>query len=216
VSSRRIAVGIESTRRKSFASALDWPGWARSGKTPELALEALLAYAPRYAPVAARAGLELPTSDLDLDVVEQREGNAGTEYGVPSATFEADRRPTDAAEAAMLAGLVHAAWATFDAVSAAAPAELRKGPRGGGRDTAKMIEHVVGAEQAYAGAFGIRASMPDPNDAAAVARLRDELIVPVGSPSDGQPIKKWTQRYGARRIAWHALDHAWEIEDRST
>ena len=27
--------------------------------------------------------------------------------------------------------------------------------------------------------------------------------------------RKWTQRYAARRIAWHALDHAWEMEDRS-
>jgi hypothetical protein len=36
-------------------------------------------------------------------------------------------------------------------------------------------------------------------------------------PSDGAPIagKKWPPRYAARRIAWHALDHAWEIEDRS-
>jgi hypothetical protein len=35
-------------------------------------------------------------------------------------------------------------------------------------------------------------------------------------PSDGEPIsKRWTARFAARRIAWHALDHAWEIEDRS-
>ncbi|HKA98202.1 MAG TPA: hypothetical protein VKD66_18215 [Streptosporangiaceae bacterium] len=25
----------------------------------------------------------------------------------------------------------------------------------------------------------------------------------------------WPARYAARRIAWHALDHAWEMEDRS-
>ena len=25
----------------------------------------------------------------------------------------------------------------------------------------------------------------------------------------------WTPRYFVRRTAWHALDHAWEIEDRS-
>ena len=36
-------------------------------------------------------------------------------------------------------------------------------------------------------------------------------------PSDGSPIvgKKWPPRYAARRIAWHAIDHAWEIEDRT-
>lgn len=27
--------------------------------------------------------------------------------------------------------------------------------------------------------------------------------------------KGWPARYAARRIAWHVLDHAWEIEDRS-
>ena len=32
-----------------------------------------------------------------------------------------------------------------------------------------------------------------------------------GTPPDGG---KWPPRYAARRIAWHALDHAWEIEDR--
>jgi hypothetical protein len=26
--------------------------------------------------------------------------------------------------------------------------------------------------------------------------------------------KLWTPRYFVRRTAWHALDHAWEIEDR--
>ena len=26
---------------------------------------------------------------------------------------------------------------------------------------------------------------------------------------------KWPPRYAARRLAWHVLDHAWEIEDKS-
>jgi hypothetical protein len=47
-----IEVVIEATPRKTFASAIDWPGWSRSGKTEELALEALAAYARRYAPFA--------------------------------------------------------------------------------------------------------------------------------------------------------------------
>jgi len=29
------------------------------------------------------------------------------------------------------------------------------------------------------------------------------------------PGKKWTVRYAARRIAWHVLDHAWEMQDRA-
>ncbi|MEA2675330.1 MAG: hypothetical protein QOI92_2522 [Chloroflexota bacterium] len=216
MSPTRIRVGVETSRLKSFASALDWPGWSRPGKTPEAAVEALLSYAPRYATVAARAGLELATDSLDADIVEQLDGDATTAFGAPSITFEADRAPTDAAEAKRIAALVQAAWTTFDETAATAPADLRKGPRGGGRDTAKMVEHVVGAEQAYATRLGVRVRMPDPGDAGAVAALRAAILAPLNQPSDGSPIDRWTQRYAARRIAWHAIDHAWEIEDRST
>jgi hypothetical protein len=216
VTSTRIRIGIETTPKKSFASALDWPGWSRSGKTIEQAIEALLAYAPRYALVAARAREDLRASDLDADVLEQLDGDATTAFGAPSLTFEADRAATNPAEALRIAALVQAAWTTFDETASAAPVELRKGPRGGGRDTAKMVEHVVGAEQAYATRLDVRRRMPDPTDAAAVAELRAAILAPLARSSTGDPIGKWTQRYAARRIAWHALDHAWEIEDRST
>jgi hypothetical protein len=215
VSPTRIRVGVETSRLKSFASALDWPGWSRPGKTLEAAVAALVSYAPRYATVAARAGLQLATDSLDADVVQQLDGDATTAFGAPSITFEADRAKTDAAEAKRIAALVQAAWAAFDTIVATAPAELRKGPRGGGRDTAKMVEHVVGAEQAYATRLGVRVRMPDPADAGAVAALRAAILAPLNQPSDGSPIDRWTQRYAARRIAWHAIDHAWEIEDRS-
>ena len=216
MTSTRIRVAIETTPRKSFASGLDWPGWSRSGKTIEQAIETLLAYAPRYALVAARAGEKLSVSDLDADVLETLDGDATTAFGAPSLTFQADRAPTDIAEAKRIAALVQAAWTTFNETAAAAPAELRKGPRGGGRDTAKMVEHVVGAEQAYATRLDVRRRVPDPTDAVAVAEVRAAILEPLARPSTGDPIGKWTQRYGARRIAWHALDHAWEIEDRST
>jgi hypothetical protein len=42
-----IEVFIESGNRRVFASALDWPGWARSAKTQEVALVALADYLPR-------------------------------------------------------------------------------------------------------------------------------------------------------------------------
>jgi len=31
----------------------------------------------------------------------------------------------------------------------------------------------------------------------------------------GAPDAVWPARYAIRRTAWHVLDHAWEIEDRS-
>jgi hypothetical protein len=37
---------------------------------------------------------------------------------------------------------------------------------------------------------------------------------PVADPRETK--RPWSPRYFARRSAWHVLDHAWEIEDRST
>ena len=212
----RLTVALEGTGRKVFASALEWPGWSRSGKTPDAAIERLLAYAPRYEPVARAAGLTLGTS-FDVDVVEHLEGGSGTEFGVPSRPTEADSRPTSAADGARLASIVEAAWAAFDRIAAGAPAELRKGPRGGGRDRDKIVGHVKESDWYYAREMGIRERQPATGDRTAVDALRAEMLATLRKPSDGTPLadRKWPVRYAARRIAWHALDHAWEIEDRS-
>ena len=209
---KRIRVVIEEAPKRVFVSALDWPGWSRSGKTEEQAVEVFLAAAPRYAKAVARAGMTPATDGNELEVVERVPGGSGTEFGVPSTIGEADRAPVDAAEAARLASLVDAAWAEFDAVAAAAPEELRKGPRGGGRDRSKIVEHVNGADHAYAGEIGLPRDRPKEATA-----LRAAMLDVLRAPSDGSPLagRKWTQRYAARRIAWHALDHAWEIEDRT-
>ena len=215
--SERLTIALETSPKKAFAEALEWPGWARAGKTDELAIEALIAYAPRYAPVARAAGLHLPGS-FDVDVVERLDGSSGTDFGVPSHPTEADARPVDAAEAKRLASIVDASWGTFDDVVAGAPAELRKGPRGGGRDRDKMAGHVSGADWYYAREIGIKVKEPAWTDRSAIEALRAAVLEVLRRPSDGSPLagRKWPARYAARRIAWHALDHAWEIEDRST
>jgi hypothetical protein len=212
----RLAVALESAPKKTFATALDWPGWSRSGKTDELALEALLAYASRYRPIVESAGLSLPPS-FDADVVERADGGSGTEFGVPSGSHNADTRPVDAAEARRLAAIVDASWSNFDIVAAKAPAELRKGPRGGGRDRDKMVGHVIESDWYYARELGLKPKQPAADDRAAIESMRAEMLAVLREPSDGRPLagRKWTQRYAARRIAWHALDHAWEMEDRS-
>jgi hypothetical protein len=213
---KRLAVAIESAPKKTFASALDWPGWSRSGKTEEAAVEALLIYAPRFEAVAREAGLAFSTS-FDLEVVDRQDGGSGTEFGVPSRIHDADRQAVDAATADRHARIVGAAWTTFDHVAASAPAELRKGPRGGGRDRDKMVAHVIEADWYYARELGLRLRQPAPNDPIAIESSRAAVLDVLRQPSDGSPIadRKWTARYAARRIAWHALDHAWEMEDRS-
>jgi hypothetical protein len=214
----RTRIIVETGGRRVFVSAVDWPGWCRGGKGEAAALEAFAAAEPRYRQVAAEAGLSLPVGGAsDLDVVERLAGTGGTDFGVPSVVAGSDRQPVDGAEAERLASLVAAAWVTFDRVAAGAPAELRKGPRGGGRDTAKIVDHVVGADGAYAHEMGLAARVADPADRAAVEAMRAAMLDAIRGPSDGSPLggRRWPPRYAARRIAWHALDHAWEIEDRS-
>jgi hypothetical protein len=212
----RLTVVLETGDKRVFASAADWPGWSRSGKTDEAAIEALVTYAPRYAPVVELAGFELPES-IEVDVVERNEGGGGTDFGVPSRVTAADARKVSRADAERLAAIVEAAWTTFDRVANDAPAELRKGPRGGGRDRDKMVRHVVEADAAYAREIGLRLKEPDAFDHKAVKALRDEMLAVLRLPSDGSPLagRRWTARYAAHRIAWHALDHAWEMQDRS-
>ncbi len=223
----RIAIGLEVVDKRAFASAFDWPGWSRAGRDEAAALSALAAAAPRYAAIVRAAGLaggEAPGWDARaaegvgaFELAERLPGTPTTTFGAPDVVFAADERPTDPADAAVLARILEAAWSALDAIAAAAPAELRKGPRGGGRDRDEVVRHVVAAEAAYARKIGVAFREPDPTDRAAVAAARAEMVAVLGVPSDGTPVagKRWTARYAARRIAWHVLDHAWEIEDRS-
>jgi hypothetical protein len=214
----RLEIGQEAGDKRVFAWVIDWPGWCRGAKTVEAVHQALLAYAPRYAAAADAAGLELPGLEgVDLDVIESVGGGSGTDFGVPSAIIDDDRRPVSTAQAERLASLVEAAWTVFDDVAAGAPASLRKGPRGGGRDRDKMIGHVVGADHAYAHEIGLRGPETDPADRSAVEAERAAMLEVLRQPSDGSPLadRRWPLRYAVRRIAWHALDHAWEMEDRS-
>ena len=212
----RLEVVIEAGDKKVFASAIDWPGWSRSAKTGEEAIERLLSYAPRYAPVAKQAKLDFPDA-FDVEVAQRLPGGSGTDFGVPSRIHEPDTKRVSAAEANRLANLVEAAWTTFDRVAAGAPAELRKGPRGGGRDRDKMVGHVSESDWYYARELGMKRKAPSPDDRAAVKAMREDMLAILRRASDGSSVagRTWTHRYAARRIAWHSIDHAWEMEDRS-
>ncbi|HEX3621200.1 MAG TPA: hypothetical protein VHT97_02685 [Acidimicrobiales bacterium] len=201
-------VYLEVGKTKSFACSLDWPGWCRAGRDEEAALEALATYAERYRPVAEEAGLRLPKSAGDeFDVVERIAGDGTTTFGAPGKPAAADATPLTKAGAERLAALVEAAWTVLDRVAATAPAELRKGPRGGGRDRDKMVTHVVDAEASYFRKVGLKTnSRPEFLDILRAAR----------QPQPELPTKTWPYRYAARRVAWHALDHAWEMQDRSS
>jgi len=214
---KSVAVCVEVGSKRVFASAVDWPGLSRSGRDEQGALETLASYRNRYRPVAERAGISLPAFSMgDLKVVERVPGSATTDFGAPGAIAEVDHRPTSAAAARRQAALVEASWAVFDNVVAAAPATLRKGPRGGGRDLAAIVAHVVDAERAYLRKLGLRLAPFRSDQPDSLTNHRHAILELLGRhwrPSVEDP--PWPPPYGARRIAWHALDHAWEIEDRS-
>ncbi|MGI8984711.1 MAG: hypothetical protein ACR2HM_09315 [Acidimicrobiales bacterium] len=197
-------VYLEIGAKKVFACSLDFPGWARSARGEDDALAALAANAGRYRPVADAAGVRFPASAgvTDLDVVERVTGDATTDFGAPHVPAGAE--PLTAAQAERLASLVAAGWDALDDVVAGAPAELTKGPRGGGRDRDKMVAHVVDAEAAYFHKVGVKGG-------------REDFLAGLRAARRPQPelaTRTWPWRYTARRVAWHALDHAWEMQDR--
>jgi hypothetical protein len=217
---KAIPVYIEVGDKKVFACSIDFPGWCRSSRTEEQALEALAAYAPRYAEVAERAKAAFPAPAKvgeRFEVVERVKGKGATDFGIPHEIPKADAEPLTARQAARQVDLMRAAWATLDKVAKASPAELRKGPRGGGRDRDKMLDHILGAEAAYARKVGVKHPQPDLGDTKAIKALRDDLAGTLGGASDGSPPipKGWPPRYAIRRITWHVLDHVWEMQDRA-
>ena len=191
---------VETGSKKVFVSAADWPGWCRGAKNEVGALQALADYAPRYAKIAKLARLDFPKDPTSFHVVERLKGDATTDFGAPGA--EAKEEPGFLPkELERLASLVDACWKYLDQVRAKAPESLRKGPRGGGRDREKMYAHVLESEMSYARYLGLRLKEPD----------RDAMRKAFRKP---MPDTKRSAAYIMRRTAWHAMDHAWEMEDR--
>lgn len=218
-----IPVYLETGKKRIFAAALDWPGWCRSAFSADGALQALLSYAPRYQAVLQPAGLafEPPAGISVFSTLETLPGDAATDFGAPHRIPEFDHLPLAEGELERLKAILAACWQAFDRIAESAIGKpLTTGPRGGGRTLEKIIAHVHDAEQGYLAQLGGKFPAP-PVSPAALTGLRQAVfdtmdafargeISPVG-PRGGQ---RWPVRYFVRRMAWHALDHAWEIEDR--
>jgi hypothetical protein len=221
---KAIEAYLEIGHKRTFAGALEWPGWCRSGRDETAALEALAAYGPRYATALKRTrlGFTPPDSAEQLKVAERLEGDASTDFGAPGIAPRHDSDKVSEAELERLTTVLRACWRTFDAaVEAAKGKQLQSGPRGGGRDVGKIVEHVLGAEGGYLSRLAWKVESGPANEQ--LQRIRKAVIdaltaaahgeVPEQGPRGG---KIWTPRYFTRRVAWHVLDHAWEIEDRTS
>jgi hypothetical protein len=227
-SSEPVNVYLEVGKKRTLAGAVDWPGWCRGGSNQSAALQALLEYGPRYEKVLHAAGtpFHAPSLASSLKVVEEVTGNTTTDFGAPDVAPSTDAAPVDDAELRRLKEILRACWTALDsAAEAARGKELRKGPRGGGRELDGIIEHVVGAEAGYLSRLGgkLPRSMGEENqDAASLVLAQRRIILdsldaaargefPAQGPRGGA---RWSCRFFVRRAAWHILDHVWEIEDR--
>ena len=215
-------VYLEIGRKRVFAGSVDWPGWSRSGRDEDAAIDTLLAYAPRYAKVlrGTRLNFDPPSRRSALTLVERLSGNATTEFGAPDIPPSADTKPLATKDLERFQTILNASWRALDrAADAAEGKELTKGPRGGGRDLDKIIDHVLGSDESYLSRLGAKAPKSEPRDRA--ARLRAtildtlERVARDGVPEGPRGGKRWAPRYFVRRSAWHVLDHAWELEDRT-
>lgn len=204
---------VELGGKKAIAWSLEWPGWCRIGRSEEAAVQALIETEARYQLIAQRAGLSFAPGNLM--VVERLPGDANTAWGVPS-VLTSETRPIDATTTQRHVALLRASWDMLEEVVAASPAQLRKGPRGGGRDRDEIRRHVIEAERAYARKIGVRHKPFEMNDKGALKAMRKEIAAVLSKPSSGEPLVAggWNASYAARRMAWHVVDHLWEIEDR--
>jgi hypothetical protein len=210
-------------KKRVMASAFDWPGWERSAKKFEAdALATLAAYRPRYAPVAELAGFgDAFRAAGDLEVVERLEGTGMTDfYGVSGRSPQPEYEQMTDAECDRKLALLRAAWATFDEVASRVSADLRKGPRGGGRDRDRIVRHANGAEiEEFAKKVGV---ITPPEVWQHPAEHRDEILAHREAlcaairdhNARGTMARTWTVQFTLRRCAYHMLDHAWEMEDR--
>jgi hypothetical protein len=207
--------------KKFVAFAIDWPGWSRGGKTPDVALETLEAYRSRYRPVAAAARM---TKEFDaagrLKVVEDKVGNGSTDFWaisfLPSSFELAD--PMDEAELSRKIKLLRGCWSFFDRTAARVSPEMRKGPRGGGRDRDRIIRHTVRTEsEDFAKRLGLRIPEEGALSPNGLREFRENYIKAMRAYNKGEGKRMtttWTLPFLLRHSGYHMMDHAWEMEDK--
>ncbi len=216
----RVTLEIGPKGKKVAAVAPDWPGLERGAKTPEAAVEKLRAYLLRYAQVAKLAGLGAEFDRIkNFDIVERYPGTGSTDFwGISFAFSSIDKHVMSGDALERELALMQACWRVFDDARKRVSAEMRKGPRGGGRDRDRIVRHTLAAEQDWAGGVGV--SVPE-NEALTDKQLkayRDAYCNAIRSyHAQGKMAgsrSPWPLRFLIRHTAFHTLDHAWEMEDK--
>jgi hypothetical protein len=214
----RVLLEIGPKGKRIVAGAMDWPGLERSGRTEEDAVERLCAYMPRYLPVAERAGLR-PEFERGVipHILERTPGNTSTDWwGIAHVPSVVEAEPLSDEELERRIGLMQATWDFFDDASERVVAPLTKGPRGGGRETGQIVGHVYASERHnFWRKVGIREDDEVRLTPTELAAVRKRYVAAIREHhTEGRPARRWPLRFLIRRTAQHAMDHAWELEDR--
>lgn len=213
----RVMLEIGPRNKKVAVVAPDWPGLERGAKTEEAAIARLQAYLPRYAPVAnlAEMGTEF-VPIATIDVVERYQGTGSTDFwGISFAFSDIDRQVVSSAALERELTLLQACWAFFDEVRSRVSAEMQRGPRGGGRDRDRIVQHTLGAEQDWAAKLGLRTPDGVKLTDEGLRAHRDAYCTAIRAlHAQSKLARTWPLRYLIRHTAFHTLDHAWEMEDK--
>jgi len=112
----QIEVYLEIGQTRTFAVALDWPGWCPSGRDEASALQAFYDYGPRYerALETTRLRFRAPSEVSALVVDERLTGNATTNFGAPNLALSRDTKPMDPTELQRWQVVLKACWQAFD------------------------------------------------------------------------------------------------------
>ena len=158
--------------------------------------------------------LQAPRTD---EVVERVPGSSSTDFwGVAHVPSEIEREVLSSKDLERRLALLQATWDDFHDTSTRVSEELRLGPRGGGRTRDEIVRHVYASERHnFWRKVGIRHEdgvrlTPDE-----LAALRQEYLDTIRAyNAEGKPARSWPIQFLMRRTAQHAMDHAWEMEDR--
>jgi hypothetical protein len=213
----RVTLEIGPKGKKVAAVAPDWPCLERGAKTGEAAIEKLHAYLPRYAKVAKLAGMDAAFAAITtVEVVERYPGTGSTDFwGISYAFSDIDRQDLSSEELERELALMQACWALFDDVRVRVSAEMRKGPRGGGRERDHIVRHTIGVEQEWAEKVGVSAPQDAPLSDEGLQAYRDAYCNAIRAfHAAGKMARTWPLRYLIRHTAYHTLDHVWEMEDK--
>ncbi|HYH12466.1 MAG TPA: hypothetical protein VD789_08950 [Thermomicrobiales bacterium] len=214
-----VAIETGTKGKKHVASAIAWPGWERNGKSEAEALVTLEAYRSRYAPVAEIAGLRAEFDATGgLEVVDRYVGTGTTDFwGITTRVPVSEQGKISEEECERRIAILEACWVFFDNVFSRVSAELRKGPRGGGRDRNEILHHTYGTERTqWAPKVGVNTPQGAMLTPDGLRLHRQQFADAIRTYNqEGRKARTWPLQLLLKRTCYHMLDHAWEMGDKN-